>query len=194
LGTVVLTRVCVFCGSSTGNSPRYRDAAADLGAVLAADGIELVYGGGRVGLMGVVADAVLAAGGVVHGVIPHALRAKEVDHRGLTHLEVVDDMHQRKARMAELSDGFIALPGGLGTFEELLEQLTWAQLGLHAKPSVVIDVDGFYAPLLAQLSRAVDEGFMKPVNLELIGRAHNSRDAVDLLHAPRPPIPPKWIG
>jgi uncharacterized protein (TIGR00730 family) len=191
---VVLTRVCVFCGSSTGNSPRYRDAAAELGQVLAADGIELVYGGGRVGLMGIVADAVLDAGGVVHGVIPHALEAREVGHNGLTRLEVVAGMHERKARMAELSDGFIALPGGLGTFEELLEQLTWAQLGLHAKPSVVVDVDGFYEPLLAQLHRAVADGFMKPVNLELIGRATNGRDAVDLLRAERAPVPPKWIG
>jgi uncharacterized protein (TIGR00730 family) len=191
---MVLDRVCVFCGSNTGHSTRYRQAAAELGQVLAADGIELVYGGGRVGLMGVVADAVLNAGGAVHGVIPHALEQREVGHRGLTRLEVVADMHQRKARMAELADGFIALPGGLGTFEELLEQLTWAQLGLHTKPSAVIDVDGFFAPLVAQLVRAVDEGFMKPETLGLLGRATCGRDAVDFLRAQRPPIPPKWIG
>ena len=173
-------RLCVFCGAGRGVRPAYREAAQALGQLLAERGIELVYGGGKVGLMGVVADACLAAGGQVIGVIPRALLEWEVGHEGLSRLEIVDSMHARKARMAELADGFIALPGGLGTFEELFEVLTWAQLGFHAKPIGLLDVAGYYAPLARMLEAGVEEGFMKPENRDLV--LHGER-AVDLLQA-----------
>lgn len=161
--------ICVFCGSNAGNQPIYRSEAEKLGRLLAARGIELVYGGGNIGLMGAVADACLEAGGTVVGVIPQALMGKEVagrpvDHRTLTRLEVVDSMHTRKARMAELAEGFIALPGGFGTFEEFCEILTWGQLGFHAKPMGLLNVNGFYDPLLAMFERAVADGFLRPQN------------------------------
>ena len=161
--------ICVFCGSNAGNQPIYRSEAEKLGRLLAARGIELVYGGGNIGLMGAVADACLEAGGTVIGVIPQALMGKEVagrpvDHRTLTRLEVVDSMHTRKARMAELAEGFIALPGGFGTFEEFCEILTWGQLGFHAKPMGLLNVNGFYDPLLAMLDRAVADGFLRLQN------------------------------
>ena len=161
--------ICVFCGSNAGNQPIYRSEAEKLGRLLAARGIELVYGGGNIGLMGAVADACLEAGGTVVGVIPQALMGKEVagrpvDHRTLTRLEVVDSMHTRKARMAELAEGFIALPGGFGTFEEFCEILTWSQLGFHAKPMGLLNVNGFYDPLLAMFDRAVAEGFLRLQN------------------------------
>ena len=161
--------ICVFCGSSAGHDPRYRTAAEALGRLLADRQIELVYGGGNVGLMGVLADACLDAGGTVIGVIPEALMGKEVagrhvDHRALTRLEVVDSMHSRKARMAELADGFVALPGGFGTFEEFCEILTWGQLGFHTKPIGLLNVAGFYDPLLALFDRAVAEGFLRAQN------------------------------
>ena len=159
-----MQRLCVFCGSNAGHDPRYRNAAEALGRLLAGRGIELVYGGGNVGLMGIIADACLAAGGTVIGVIPEALLGKEVagrhvDHRALTRLEVVASMHARKARMAELSDGFIALPGGFGTFEEFCEILTWGQLGFHVKPTGLLNVNGFYDPLLAMFDRAVSTAY-----------------------------------
>ncbi|MFV0665844.1 TIGR00730 family Rossman fold protein [Denitromonas sp.] len=166
-------RLCVFCGARHGKRPEYAAAAQALGRTLAERGIELVYGGGNVGLMGVAADACMAAGGSVVGIIPQALDEWEVGHRGLTRLEVVDSMHTRKARMAELSDGFIALPGGLGTFEELFEVLTWAQLGFHGKPIGLLDVAGYYAPLAQMVQNGVDEGFMKPENAELLLREHD---------------------
>ena len=161
--------ICVFCGSNAGNQPIYRSEAEKLGRLLAARGIELVYGGGNVGLMGAVADACLEAGGTVVGVIPQALMGKEVagrpvDHRTLTRLEVVDSMHTRKARMAELAEGFIALPGGFGTFEEFCEILTWGQLGFHVKPMGLLNVNGFYDPLLAMFDRAVADGFLRLQN------------------------------
>ena len=161
--------ICVFCGSNAGNQPIYRSEAEKLGRLLAARGIELVYGGGNVGLMGAVADACLEVGGTVVGVIPQALMGKEVagrpvDHRTLTRLEVVDSMHTRKARMAELAEGFIALPGGFGTFEEFCEILTWGQLGFHAKPMGLLNVNGFYDPLLAMFERAVADGFLRLQN------------------------------
>lgn len=161
--------ICVFCGSNAGNQPIYRSEAEKLGRLLAARGIELVYGGGNIGLMGAVADACLEAGGTVIGVIPQALMGKEVagrpvDHRTLTRLEVVDSMHTRKARMAELAEGFIALPGGFGTFEEFCEILTWGQLGFHAKPMGLLNVNGFYDPLLAMFDRAVADGFLRLQN------------------------------
>jgi len=168
-----MKRICVFCGSSAGNKPIYRGEAEALGRLLAARGIELVYGAGNIGLMGAVADACLEAGGTVIGVIPEALMGKEVagrpvDHRALTHIEVVDSMHTRKARMAELADGFIALPGGFGTFEEFCEILTWGQLGFHAKPMGLLNVQGFYDPLLSLFDHAVDEGFLRPQNRAMV--------------------------
>lgn len=158
----LMPRVCVFAGSSVGVRPSYRAAAEALGSAIAARGWGLVYGGGGIGLMGVVADAALAGGGEVIGVIPNALDTHEVAHRGLTSLRVVADMHTRKASMADLADGFVALPGGLGTFDELFEIVTWAQLGFHAKPIGLLDVDGYFAPLRALVEHAVAEGFVAP--------------------------------
>jgi uncharacterized protein (TIGR00730 family) len=168
-----MKRICVFCGSNAGTHPAYRSEAEKLGRLLASRGIKLVYGAGNIGLMGAVADACLEGGGTVIGVIPEALMGKEVagrpvDHRALTQLEVVDSMHTRKARMAELSDGFIALPGGFGTFEEFCEVLTWGQLGFHGKPMGLLNVRGFYDPLLAMFDRAVDEGFLRPQNRAMV--------------------------
>ena len=165
---MTLRRVCVFCGSSIGLSSVYRDAAASLGGELVTRGIGLVFGGGCVGLMGIVADAVLAAGGHAIGVIPHAMVAREIAHRGLPDLRIVASMHERKAMMAELSDAFIALPGGYGTFEEFCEVVTWTQLGLHRKRCGLLNVDGFYDPLLALVERAVADGFIKPANRRIV--------------------------
>ena len=156
----VLRRVCVFCGSQHGVRPAYTEAARAMGRALAAAGIDLVYGGGRVGLMGEIADAVLGAGGEVIGVIPDHMSDREIAHYGLTDLRIVGSMHERKALMYELSDGFVALPGGLGTLEELFEITTWSQLGLHAKPTGLLDVDGFYGPLVGFLDQLVSEGFV----------------------------------
>ncbi len=155
-----IRRVCVYCGSRPGVRPAYADAARDLGTRLAAAGVGIVTGGGRVGLMGVVADAALDAGGEVVGVIPQTLVDREVGHAGLTELHVVSTMHERKARMADLADVFVAMPGGLGTLEEIAEALTWLQLGLHAKPCALLDVDGYYGPLVGWLDHAVAEGFV----------------------------------
>ncbi len=154
-------RICVFCGSAAGTRPEYAEAAAELGTALATRGLGLVYGGASVGLMGVVADAALAAGGEVVGVIPQALVDREVAHPGLTELHVVGTMHERKARMAELSGAFVVLPGGMGTLEELFEVVTWSQLGLHAKPIVLLDVAGYWAGLAAFLDHAGAEGFVR---------------------------------
>ena len=155
-----LRRVCVFCGSKHGVRADYTEAARAMGTALVASGIDLVYGGGRVGLMGEVADAVLDAGGDVIGVIPDHMSDREIAHYGLTDLRVVGSMHERKALMYELSDGFVALPGGLGTLEELFEITTWSQLGLHAKPTGLLDVEGFYTPLVQFLDQLVTEGFV----------------------------------
>ena len=160
--------LCVYCGSSTGNDPAYADAATALGRQMAARGLSLVYGGGHVGLMGVIADAVLAAGGEVSGVIPTALMDAEVGHERLTKLHVVKDMHERKALMAELADGFIAMPGGIGTLEELFEVMTWLQLGYHAKPVGVLNVNGFYDGLLAFLDTQRDAGFLRAEHRDLL--------------------------
>jgi len=157
-----VNRVCVFCGSNSGSSPRYAIAARALGARFARDGIALVYGGGRVGMMGELADSVIRAGGHTVGVIPRALLDREVGHSGLSELHVVETMHERKKLMADLSDAFIALPGGLGTLEEVFEIWTWAQLGIHRKPVGFLDVDGYYAPLFAFLDRCVDQRFVRP--------------------------------
>lgn len=153
-------RLCVYCGSRHGTRPAYAEAAATLGRAIGERGWQLVYGGGNVGLMGVVADAVLAAGGTAVGVIPESLMAREVGHRGLTELHVVPTMHMRKQMMAERADAFIVLPGGIGTLEEFYEVWTWRQLGYHDRPIGLLDVEGFYAPLLAFMQRTVDEGFL----------------------------------
>jgi uncharacterized protein (TIGR00730 family) len=163
-----LTSLCVFCGSSPGHDPVYREAATALGRLFAERGIQLVYGGGNVGLMGTVAQAVMAAGGEVVGIIPQALLAREKGHRGVTRLEVVSTMHERKARMAELSDGFIALPGGYGTLEEFCEILTWSQLGIHAKPVALLNVSGFFNPLLDLFEHSQREGFLRPEHRHLV--------------------------
>lgn len=160
--------LCVFCGSSTGLLPVYEQAAVEMGALLAAEGIRLVYGGGNVGLMGALARGCMEAGGEVIGIIPQALFDREHGHRGISRLEVVTSMHERKARMAELADGFVALPGGIGTFEELLEIMTWAQLGIHGKPIALVNVDGYFNPLLALLDNALDQGFMAQKNRNLL--------------------------
>ena len=167
-----MKKLCVFCGSNAGHDPEFSAAAQALGQTLAERGITLIYGGGNIGLMGILADACLAAGGEVIGIIPQALMGKEVagrsvDHRALTRLEIVDSMHARKARMAELAEGFIALPGGFGTFEELCEILTWSQLGFHTKPVGLLNVAGFYDPLLALFDRAVAERFMIQSNRDI---------------------------
>jgi uncharacterized protein (TIGR00730 family) len=165
---VALTRVCVFCGSANGHRPAYRGAAAALGRALAGRGIGVVFGGGRAGLMGVVADAAMAAGGEVVGVIPGALQARELGHDGVTELRVVASMHERKATMAALADAFVALPGGLGTLEETAEALTWSQLGLHAKPVGLVDAEGYWRPLVALLDHAVEEGFLSAAHRSLL--------------------------
>ncbi|MCK6389580.1 MAG: TIGR00730 family Rossman fold protein [Azonexus sp.] len=195
---MALQRLCVFCGANAGFSPVYRAEAEKTGRLLAARGIELVYGAGNIGLMGAVADACLAAGGSVIGVIPEALMGKEVagrpvDHRALTHIEVVDSMHTRKARMAELSDGFIALPGGFGTFEEFCEILTWGQLGFHVKPMGLLNVNGFYDPLLAMFDRAVDEGFLRPQNRAMALAATDIESLLAQMAAYRPEPVSKWL-
>jgi len=173
--------------------PAYQDAARALGGVLAERGIDLVYGGGGVGLMEVVATAVLAGGGRVTGVIPESLLAREVGHNGVRDLRVVRTMHERKALMAELSDGFVALPGGLGTLEELFEVLTWGQLGIHAKPVVLLDVAGYWDPLFELLDRAVDEGFVRDEHRALALRAEDPDEALDLMASYRPPAVAKWL-
>ena len=193
-----MKRLCVFCGSNTGSNPIYRAEAEKLGRLLAARGIELVYGAGNIGLMGAVADACLEAGGTVIGVIPEALMGKEVagravDHRALTRIEVVDSMHTRKARMAELSDGFIALPGGLGTFEELFEILTWAQLGFHNKPVALLNCEGYYQPLIQMMDRGVGEGFMKAENRGLLLVEDNVYALLRAMGAYHPPAVGKRI-
>jgi hypothetical protein len=156
-----LRSLCVYCGSAAGHDPGFADAARSLGRLMAGQGLTLVYGGGHVGLMGIIADAVLEAGGEVTGVIPRALMDSEVGHERLTRLWVVADMHERKALMAEHADGFIALPGGIGTLEELFEAMTWLQLGYHAKPIGLLNVQGFYDPLLDFLDRQVEAGFLR---------------------------------
>jgi uncharacterized protein (TIGR00730 family) len=186
-------RVAVFCGSSTGGRPEYRDAAEQLAAALCASRIGLVYGGGNVGLMGVLADAMLARSGDVIGVVPEALAAKEIAHLGLPDLRIVDSMHTRKAMMADLSDAFIALPGGFGTFEEIIEVVTWTQLGLHVKRTGLVNVLGFYDPLLAQFDRAVAEGFLTASSRSLVAAHADPLALLDLVLEPPAPVEPKWI-
>jgi uncharacterized protein (TIGR00730 family) len=188
-----MKRVCVFAGSSRGAREDYAQAAQTLARELVARGVDVVYGGGKVGMMGVLADATLAAGGQVIGVIPKALLAKEVAHGRLTELRVVASMHERKAMMAELSDGFIALPGGLGTMEEFFEVLTWAQLGLHAKPCGLLNVSGYFDGLLAFLDTTVTERFVKSEHRALVITSTSPGELIERLGAYRPLRVEKWI-
>ncbi|MFR0691029.1 TIGR00730 family Rossman fold protein [Enterobacterales bacterium AE_CKDN230030158-1A_HGKHYDSX7] len=185
--------ICVFCGASPGATPIYQEAAEALGRHLAENGIQLVYGGGAVGLMGMVANAALAAGGEVIGIIPQSLKDAEVGHQGLTRLEVVDGMHARKARMAELSDAFIALPGGLGTLEELFEVWTWGQLGYHGKPLGLLEVNGFFDPLLTFLDHLVQERFVRQPHRDMLQRAASPAELVEALAEWKPMAAPKWV-
>ena len=174
-------RVCVFCGAGSGRGSRFVDVAADLGVALARRGLGLVYGGASVGCMGALADAALAAGAQVTGVIPSLLVDREIAHPGLSSLEIVTSMHQRKARMVELADAFVALPGGFGTLDELFEITTWAQLGMHQKPIGLLDVDGWFAPLFAYVDQAVDAGLIKPEYRALWRRSAGIDELLDRL-------------
>lgn len=176
-----MKRVCVFCGSSRGVNPAYSEAAQQLGLLLVERGLELVFGAGHIGLMGVLADAVIAVGGQTHGVIPRAMVDRELAHAGLGQLHIVNTMHERKALMADLSDAFIALPGGFGTADELFEILTWAQLGIHSKPVGLINIAGFFDPLLSWLDRAVADCFMKPKHRRLLIEATTPEEMLDRL-------------
>lgn len=189
----LLRRVCVFCGSSPGARASYAAAAREVGEVLPRRGFEIVYGGGNVGLMGELADAAMGAGGAVIGVIPEHLERKEVAHRGVTDLRVVDSMHTRKALFEELSDAFIALPGGLGTYEELFEILTWGQLGLHSKPVGLLDVDGFYAPLRSFLEHAIGERFVKAEHYAMLLIDTDADRLLNRMEQWEPPKVEKWL-
>lgn len=184
-------KIAVYCGSRSGSDPKFARAAEALGAYLGSHGIDVVFGGGHVGLMGIVADAVLAHGGKVYGVIPEHLRDRELAHPGLTELFVVADMHERKAKMAELADGFVALPGGIGTLEEIFEAWTWGQLGFHHKPCALYNVDGFYDPLLAMAQRMEEKGFLKQEYIDMLVLADTPEQLVDGFRRYRPPHE-KW--
>jgi uncharacterized protein (TIGR00730 family) len=189
-----MNRICVFAGSSPGTRPEYRAVAEELGRELARRRVKVVFGGGRVGLMGALADAVLACDGYITGVIPEPLVAREVAHGGLSDLRVVSSMHERKAIMADLSDGFVALPGGWGTLEEFFEVLTWAQLGLHNKPCGLLNVAGYFDSLLAFLEHSITQRFVKPENGELVLVAASVDEMLDRLEEYRPPpAAEKWI-
>ncbi|ACA17846.1 conserved hypothetical protein [Methylobacterium sp. 4-46] len=187
-------RLCVFCGSSDGALPLYREGAAALGRHLARSGVGLVYGGGKVGLMGAVADAILEEGGEAIGVMPRALVEKEIGHPGLTTLHVVGSMHERKAMMADLADGFVALPGGLGTFEELFEIWTWAQLGYHPKPVALLNVGGFYDGLLAFLDHVTGQGFVRAPHRAMLLAGDAPEDLLARIRAYEPPRVIKWVS
>ena len=189
-----MQRICVFCGSSQGSRPEYGAAAEEMAAELVRRKIGLVYGGGNVGLMGSIADAVLRAGGEAQGVIPEHLMAREVGHKGLTKLHVVRSMHERKALMADLSDAFVALPGGFGTLEEFCEVVTWTQLGLHAKPCGILNVLGYYSPLLRMFDHAVEERFLKPENRALVLARVSPGELLQALEEWRPMHIEKWLS
>jgi uncharacterized protein (TIGR00730 family) len=190
---VELRSVCVYCGSNAGSRPLYAERAAALGTRLAREGLALVYGGGNVGLMGIVADAALAAGGEVVGVIPEQLVNWEVAHRGVTRLEVVANMHERKARMFDLSGAFVALPGGFGTMDEMFEMLTWRQLGLGDKPCAFLDVDGFYAPLVAMMDRMVSERFLHADQRNDLWHGEDIDAMIGWMRAYSPAHADKWL-
>ena len=191
---VARKRICVFCGSSPGVDPVFGDAARALGRSMVERGLELVYGGGSVGLMGIVADEILGRGGVVRGVIPHSLFVREVGHRGLTECRIVSSMHERKQIMVDLSDAFVSLPGGYGTLDETFEALTWAQLGIHAKPLVLVNVRGFWDHLVAACDRMVTDGFLKQENRDLLNVVATPEAALDLIARwKQPHLVEKWI-
>lgn len=190
----MLKRICVFCGSNSGTGEIYLQAARELGLLLCRRDIELVYGGGKVGLMGAIADACLSAGGRVIGVIPQLLVDKEVAHQGLTELRIVQTMHERKALMADLADAFLALPGGFGTWDELCEVQTWAQIGIHRKACAILNVNGYYDPLLAMADRAVSEGFLRDTHRELLLADTEPQRLLDRLESYLPPAIDKWMG
>ncbi len=189
-----LRSVAVFCGSNVGSNPGYRRAAEELGRALARERIALVYGGGAVGLMGTLADAVLSAGGEVVGVITEALLTKEIAHSGLTELHVLPRMHDRKAMMADRADAFVMMPGGFGTMEEFLEVLTWTQLGVHSKPCAIFDPLGYFAPLVTLMDSAVAEGFIKPEQRELVIEADTPGELLESLAGWRPRLAERWVG
>jgi len=186
-------RIAVFCGSATGRDERHVAAARDLGHAMVARGIGLVYGGGSIGLMGTIADAVLEQGGEVIGVIPRTLWEREVGHRGLTDLRIVETMHERKAMMAENADAFVALPGGLGTLEELFEAWTWSQLGLHRKPCAILDATGYYDDLVSFLDKSVDAGFIGATNRAMLIVERDPAALFDRLASYAPPAVSQWI-
>lgn len=186
--------ICVFCGSSHGAEPAYTVAAEALAAAMVENNLELVYGGGNVGLMGVIADTVMQQGGKVTGVIPKALMEKEVGHEGLSNLHIVADMHERKALMASLSDGFIALPGGWGTLEELFEVMTWLQLGFHEKPCAVYNVNNYFDSLLAFLANATEQGFVKQLHHDMLIAGDEPAGLLQRMSGFTPPETKKWIG
>ena len=188
-----LSALCVFCGSNLGRDPAYAESARRLGRLLAERGVKVIYGGGRVGLMGTLADAALEAGGAVVGVIPHALKRREMAHEGLTDLRVVQTMHERKQLMADLSDGFVALPGGFGTFEEFCEVLTWSQLGLHAKPCGLLNVKRYYAGLLALFDHAVAEQLLQPRNRAMVIAESEPEALLDAMQRYRAPPVERWL-
>lgn len=188
-----LDAICLYCGSSPGENLAYRDAAALLGRTFAERGIRLVYGGGSVGLMGVAADACLTAGGEVIGVIPRLLMEKEVGHHGLTKMHMVENMHERKALMTDLADGFIALPGGYGTLDELFEALTWLQLGYHRKPVGILNVAGFFDPLMAFIDHSRSEGFLRPLHHEALCVDHDLATLLEKMRVIEAPDTSKWL-
>lgn len=189
-----LSQICVYCGSKGGTADRYRSAARELADEMAEREIDLVYGGGGTGLMGAIADRVLERGGEVIGVIPHGLMVREAGHDGVTEMVVVDSMHERKSRMVELADGFIALPGGLGTMEELLEVLTWAQLGVHGKPCGVLNVESYFDRLVGFFDHAVEEGFLRPDHRDLVIVEDEPETLLDALAGYEAPRVPQWIS
>lgn len=189
----VLTSVAVYCGSNSGADPAFELAAVSLGRTLAERGIQLIYGGGHVGLMGAIADAVMENGGEGHGVITEALQAKELAHLGLTSLQVVGTMHERKAVMADAADAFIMLPGGFGTFDEFFEVVTWTQLGIHAKPCGILDVGGYFTPLGAMLDNAVSAGFIHPAHRDMVVMDDSPAGLLDRLAAWTPVTVSKWL-
>jgi hypothetical protein len=188
-----MKQICVFCGSATGNRPEYLEATQAIGAGLARRGHGLVYGGGHTGLMGAVADAALAAGGKVTGVIPTSMVEKELAHQGLTELHVVNTMHERKAMMAVFADAFLILPGGFGTMDEFFEILTWAQLGFHRKPIAILNVCDFYGPMLHYVDHLVEEGFVKAEHREVIVVGTDPEALLTLLETYEPPLVDKWL-
>ncbi len=188
-----IARICVYCGSSKGARPIYRETAAELGKELAKRGIGLVYGGAQIGVMGAVAEGARSAGGDVIGVIPETLMIKEVAHTGLSDLRVVPTMHDRKAMMAELADGFVALPGGCGTFEELFEVITWAQLGIHGKPCAILNIEGYFAPLIAMLDQGVRERFIRPDHRALLLVHTTIPEMLEAMESYRSTPTEKWV-